>query len=305
MPPVLRFAPSPNGELHLGHALSALVGYRWARRLGGRFLVRIEDIDTARSRPEYIASAFEDLAWLGIEWEQPALRQSEHFADYTDAAARLESIGLLYPCFASRSELARASKSSGLGADPDGVPLYPDLYKSLPPALAAERRASGEPYALRLRMDRAVALARQRLGGRPLTFHEFDEDGVITRVTADPTRWGDAVIVRKDTPTSYHLSVVVDDARQCITHVTRGGDLYASTDLQRLLQVLLEQPEWQDGPLYHHHRLVTDESGRKLAKSAGDTSLRSLRGRGWTLNDVHDALQLSATVAVEQSSPSR
>ena len=279
---VLRFAPSPNGALHLGHALSALTGHDWARRLGGRHLVRIEDIDTVRCRPELISAALDDLAWLGIDWEQPVLRQSEHFAVYAAAAARLEALGLLYPCFATRSELARAIHPASGAVDPDAVPRYPGLYKSYPAALADERRARGEPCALRLHMDRAVALARQRLCGAPLTFHEVDEAGRVEVIAAQPERWGDAVIVRKDTPTSYHLSVVIDDARQGITHVTRGRDLYAATDLHRLLQVLLSLP----APLYHHHRLLTDATGRKLAKSAGDTALSLLRLQGWTADGV-------------------
>jgi glutamyl-Q tRNA(Asp) synthetase len=274
--PVLRFAPSPNGALHLGHALSALTGSDWARRLGGRFLVRIEDIDMARTREAFVKGIFTDLAWLGITWEQPVLRQSAHLADYAAAAQRLETMGLLYPCFATRAEIMAAARPGDL--DPDGTPLYPGLHRHMPADEIARRKARGEPCALRLDMDRALALARTRLAGAPLTFTELDADSRPAEVEAHPERWGDAVIVRKDTPTSYHLSVVVDDARQGITHVVRGRDLYAATDLHRLLQIHLGLP----APLYHHHRLIEDEAGRKLSKSAGDTSLRSLREAGVT-----------------------
>ena len=288
MHPVLRFAPSPNGWLHLGHALSALTGFAWARRLGGRFLVRIEDIDTVRCRPALIDAALEDLAWLGITWQAPVLRQSEHFPVYTAAADQLAALGLLYPCFATRGEIERARGAQA--ADPDGAPLYPGLYKGYPARLAAERQARGEPHAMRLDMAKALRISAERMAGAALTFRAIDEHGRVETVSVEPARWGDAVIVRRDTPTSYHLSVVVDDARQGITHVTRGRDLYAATDLQRLLQVLLGLSDWQTGPLYHHHRLITDATGRKLAKSARDTSLRSLRLQGWSPADVCHAL---------------
>jgi glutamyl-Q tRNA(Asp) synthetase len=274
MSPVLRFAPSPNGPLHLGHALSALVGFDMARQLGGRFLVRIEDIDLARCREELVAEIFEDLAWLGISWEEPVLRQSQHFADYAKAAQWLESQGLLYPCFASRSEILEAAK--GGDADPEGSPLYPGLHKRLQPAEIEARIERGERFALRIDMERALAAAAHRLEGRPLTFTELDEAGEPQLMEAHPERWGDAVILRKEVPASYHLAVVVDDARQGVTHVTRGRDLFAATDIHRLLQVLLGLPE----PIYYHHRLLTDEEGRKLAKSEGDTALATLRAAG-------------------------
>lgn len=285
---VLRFAPSPNGYLHLGHALSALTGYEMARRLGGRFLVRIEDIDIGRSRPEYIAAIFQDLAWLGVRWEQPVLRQSEHFADYRAAAARLEALGLLYPCFATRAEIAAASDPSH--RDPDGAPLYPGLHKHLPAAEIAQRVAAGQPFVMRLDMAKALPVATARLLGAPLAFTSLASDGAASRTLARPERWGDAVIVRKDVPASYHLAVVVDDARQGITHVTRGLDLLAATDLHRLLQVLLALPE----PSYHHHRLLADATGRKLAKSAGDISLRQLRAGGETPEGIRRRIGLSS-----------
>lgn len=275
-----RFAPSPNGELHLGHARSALVSYEWARSRGGRFLVRIEDIDTARTREAFVSAIFDDLRWLGLTWEEPVLRQSAQFADYRAAAERLASMGLLYPCFATRTAILAASDQAKL--DPDGVPLYPGLSKGRPPEAIERDRSAGLPFALRLDMERALAMAQRKLGGELLTFTELDRDGHARVVEAHPERWGDAIIIRKDTPASYHLAVVVDDARQGITHVTRGRDLFAATDIHRLLQVLLDLP----APLYNHHPLVTDADGRKLSKSAGDTSLRALRAEGMTRDEV-------------------
>jgi glutamyl-Q tRNA(Asp) synthetase len=273
--PVFRFAPSPNGELHLGHALSALVGWEAAKAAGGRFLLRIEDIDTGRTRPEYVAGIFADLRWLGLAWEEPVQFQSTRFAAYAEAARKLEAMGLLYPCFATRAEIEAAASGA---TDPDGAPIYPGLWRGRPDADTAARKAAGEPFALRLDVGKALAAARIRLAGRPLTFTELGEDGQPLIIAADPALWGDAVIVRKDTPSSYHLAVVVDDAWQGVTHVTRGRDLFAATHLHRLLQVLLDLPE----PTYRHHRLITDADGRKLAKSARDTSLRCLREAGVT-----------------------
>lgn len=284
--PAFRFAPSPNGELHLGHALSAIIAYERARQVGGRFLVRIEDIDPGRSRPEFVAGILEDLQWLGLEWEEPVLFQSQRMAAYREAADRLAGLGLLYPCFATRSEI---EKSVGVRLDPEGAPLYPGLWKGRTPAEIDEKRAAEVPFALRIDMEAAVRAARERLRGRGLTFVELDENGAARVVDARPDRWGDAVIVRKDVPTSYHLAVVVDDAWQGITHVTRGQDLYAATDVHRLLQVLLDLPE----PVYHHHRLITDGAGRKLAKSARDTSLRALRQQGVSPRQVRHLVGLS------------
>lgn len=257
-----------------------------ARSLGGRFLVRIEDIDTARCTEAHIASQLEDLAWLGLTWEEPVLRQSQHFSVYREAAARLEALGLLYPCFATRQDIAAGKRPNAV--DPDGAPIYPGLHKHMPAAEVAARKQRGDPFALRLDMDRALELARARLKGTPLAFTSIAADGTTETVRARPERWGDTIIVRKDVPSSYHLSVVVDDARQNVTHVTRGMDLYAATDLHRLLQVLLDLP----APLYHHHRLITDVEGRKLAKSARDTSLASLRQAGTTPADIRTMIGL-------------
>ncbi len=290
---VFRFAPSPNGELHLGHALSAMVGHDWAARVGGRFLVRIEDIDQTRSRDHFVQSILDDLAWLGLDWERPEVRQSEHFADYALAVERLQSLGLVYPCFATRGEIAVAIASTASAdarqrLDPDGAPIYPGLYRDMDKRNISARRTAGERAALRLDMKKALAVAAAKLQGRPLTFRETDDDGIEHIVEADPARWGDAILIRKDTPASYHLSVVVDDARQGITHVTRGRDLYAATDLHRLLQVLLDLPE----PRYHHHRLLIGPDGRKLSKSTGAPRLKELRAEGVTPSEIRRRLGL-------------
>ncbi len=275
--PVFRFAPSPNGRLHLGHAYSALLNADLARRRGGRFLLRIEDIDTTRCRPEFEQGIYADLAWLGLAWERPVRRQSEHFGTYRAAFAPLKGRGLAYPCFCTRTDIARTvadlERNGPWPRDPDGAPLYPGTCRDLPPAGAEDRIAGGEPHAWRI--DMAAAL---RKAPGPHRHPGFDPDGGTAPVDAAPARWGDAVIVRKDIPTSYHLSVVVDDALQGVTHVVRGADLEAATDLHVLLQVLLGLPS----PLYHHHGLVRDPEGGKLSKSAGSESLEDLRARGAT-----------------------
>jgi glutamyl-Q tRNA(Asp) synthetase len=293
--PVLRFAPSPNGELHLGHALSALIGFDMARRLGGRFLVRIEDIDTARCREAFVTQIFEDLAWLGISWEEPVLRQSLRFTTYSAVSQTLIKLGLLYPCFATRSEIAEAAAERPTGMDPDGAPLYPGLHKTLPKDEVARRIARDEPFALRLDMARALDALERITGARRVTFTELDEAGNARTVEMDPADWGDAVIVRKDVPASYHLAVVVDDARQGVTHVTRGRDLYAATSLHRLLQVLLGLPQ----PVYHHHRLLIGPDGHKLSKSAGDTSLAALRRQGVDAAEIRRRVGLASGAEAE------
>jgi glutamyl-Q tRNA(Asp) synthetase len=272
-PPVFRFAPSPNGYLHLGHALSALLNADMARAAGGRLLLRIEDIDEARCRPEFETAIYEDLASLGITWEQPVRRQSGHHADYRAALGKLDAMGLIYPAFESRTEIARwveqRERASGEAwpRDPDGGLRYPELSKSLPEAERRRLIAAGAPYALRLDMTAALA----RTG--PL---QWDESGET--VAADPTPWGDIILARKDTPNSYHLSVVVDDAAQGVTDVVRGRDLFASTAAHWVLQMLLGLPQ----PRYHHHRLILDADGRKLSKSTAATGLRELRAQGVT-----------------------
>lgn len=286
--PAFRFAPSPTGYLHIGHALSAIVGYELARRYNARFLVRIEDTDVGRARRDFVDAILQDLAWLGLDWEQPVLLQSQRLDVYRAEQDKLTAMGLLYPCFATRKEIAAATAGKHR-FDPDGAPVYPGLYKSLDAATAQTRIAAGDAFALRLDMDKAVATAQTKLadsGGR-LGYVGFQPTGGEHFVAIDPRRWGDVVIARKDTGTSYHLAGVIDDARQGVTHVARGKDLEAATDIHRLLQVLLDLP----APVYHHHDLVLDEDGRKLSKSAGDTSLRSLRERGWTPADIRRQLQ--------------
>jgi glutamyl-Q tRNA(Asp) synthetase len=282
MPPVFRFAPSPNGYLHLGHAFSALLNFDLARRANGRFLLRIEDIDTIRCKPGFEAAIYEDLGWLGIEWETPARRQSEHFAFYREAIDKLSAEGLIYPSFESRAEIARlVARREAHGSwprDPDGAPLYPGDAKSLSSGARQRLLESGEPYALRLDMAAACA----RVSALHWTELGHGPNGEIGEIEARPEAWGDVILARKETPTSYHLSVVIDDALQGITEVVRGEDLFWSTSVHRLLQALLGLPE----PVYRHHRLVRDTAGAKLSKSTGATGLRELRAQGATPADI-------------------
>jgi glutamyl-Q tRNA(Asp) synthetase len=286
MPPVFRFAPSPNGYLHLGHALSALLDFEMARAAGGRFLLRIEDIDATRCRPDYEAAIYQDLAWLGVAWEKPVRRQSEHLDDYRAAIARLSGMGLVYPSFESRSEiamLAAARAQDGWPRDPDGAPIYPGTSKHLTPEERARRMAS-EPHALRLDMAAAVA----RVGALQWIETGNGPHGESGSIAAAPGAWGDVVLARRQTPTSYHLSVVIDDAAQGVTHVVRGQDLFWATSVHRLLQALLALPV----PVYHHHRLLLDAEGRKLSKTTRATGLRELRAQGLTPRDVRRMIGL-------------
>lgn len=281
-PPVFRFAPSPNGFLHLGHARSALLNFDLARKSGGRFLLRVEDIDTTRCRPEYEAAIYEDLDWLGITWEQPVRRQSEHLALYGEALSRLAQEGLLYPAFESRAEIAQLvrdrEKAGPWPRDPDGAPIYPGEARHRSQAEREAMLQSGAPYALRL--DMAAALDRTGV----LTWTELGQgpNGETGEVAANSEQWGDVILARKETPTSYHLSVVVDDALQGVTQIVRGQDLFWATAVHRLLQQLLGLPE----PLYRHHALLMDEAGQKLSKSTRSTALRELRARGVTPPEV-------------------
>lgn len=286
-PPVFRFAPSPNGYLHLGHALSALLNFDMARAAGGRFLLRIEDIDATRCRPAFETAIYEDLAWLGLAWEQPVRRQSEHFAAYRDALDRLTAMGLVYPSFESRAEIARMVAALGEAApcDPDGAPVYPGIACALSAEERGRRLAAGDPYALRLDMAGALAKA----GPLQWQEHGAGPHGETGTVEARPQAWGDVVIARKEVPTSYHLAVVVDDAAQGITHVVRGQDLFWSTSVHRLLQRLLGLP----APVYHHHRLILDGDGRKLSKSTAATALRDLRAQGATPADIRRLIGLN------------
>ena len=280
--PVFRFAPSPNGHLHLGHALSALFNVDMARKTGGRFLLRIEDIDAARCRPEFEAAIYEDLAWLGIEWEQPVWRQSGHFGEYRAALEKLEAMRLTFPSFESRAEIARMVGDRDVRErwprDPDGVPVYPGAARQMTEADRHVRMAAGLPYAIRLDVEKAMEWAG------PLRWRETGAgpSGQRGEIAADPAAWGDVIVGRRETPTSYHLSVVIDDALQGVTHVVRGQDLFWSTSVHRLLQLLLDLP----APAYHHHRLILDADGRKLSKSTQATGLRKLRAQGMTPADV-------------------
>ncbi|WP_342154054.1 tRNA glutamyl-Q(34) synthetase GluQRS [Methylorubrum sp. SB2] len=284
--PALRFAPSPNGRLHLGHAFSALTNARIADDLGGRLLLRIEDIDLGRTRPAFVQGLLDDLAWLGVSFDGPVRRQSEHFSDYARARDALAGRKLLYPCFCSRGRIAAAvaeREASGVAAarDPDGAPLYPGTCRALSGDEVRARIQAGAPHTWRL--DGAAALAQVTA---PLVIRRFAPDGAEETVPADPARWGDAVIARRDVPTSYHLAVVWDDAEQDISHVVRGQDLAAATDLHVLLQHLLGLPS----PAYHHHGLIRDETGDKLAKSKGSESLADLRSRGITPSAIRSML---------------
>lgn len=282
--PVFRFAPSPNGELHLGHAYSALLNADMAEKAGGRLLLRIEDIDTTRCTPAFEAAIYRDLEWLGIAWEKPVRRQSEHFGEYGRLLDRLIEAELVYPAFMSRGEtrahIAQAQDSGRTWPrDPDGVPLYPGLDKTLGAAERRRRMGAGDPFAWRLDMAAATAAL-----GAPLTWTEFaDADMNPARtVEARPDLWGDVVLARRDVATSYHLSVVADDALQGVTHVVRGMDLFPATGIHRLLQTLLGLAE----PVYFHHRLILGADGRKLSKSFRDSGIDALRSSGRTPDDV-------------------
>ena len=283
-----RFAPSPTGHLHLGHALSAITAFDAARAAGGRFLLRIEDIDATRARAEFEAAILEDLAWLGLEWETPVRRQSGHMADYRLALDRLRAEGLLYRCFRTRREVldAIASAPHGPGEDADG-----GVFRAgpLPPAEESARLAAGQPFAWRLSLDAAA----HRLGG--LDALDFTETGAGPqgergRLPADPGQAGDVILARKDVGVAYHLAVVVDDALQGVAEVIRGVDLFAATHIQRLLQALLGLPT----PLYRHHRLLLGADGKRLAKRNGAPALRELRAEGVTPAQVRDRLSLGA-----------
>ncbi|MDQ0467841.1 glutamyl-Q tRNA(Asp) synthetase [Labrys wisconsinensis] len=283
--PTFRFAPSPNGHLHLGHAYSALLNADLARRRDGRLLLRIEDIDITRCRPAFVADLLEDLAWLGLTFDGPPRRQSEHFADYAAVLGRLTAKGLTYASLASRKEIAAAVAAlEAAGAwprDPDGAPLHPRA--ALPDDADGARLAAGEPHALRLDMARARALAP------PLAWTEQDPDGTPRTVPADPGRWGDVVLARKEFPASYHIAVVVDDALQGVTDVVRGQDLYEATAVHRLLQHLLGLP----APAYRHHGLIRGGDGEKLSKSLASRSLRAFRAEGATPADIRRLVGLA------------
>lgn len=285
---VVRFAPSPNGYLHLGHAYSALMNALVARETGGRMLLRMENIDTTRCRPEFEAAIREDLSWLGVIWDEPVRRQSEHFADYTEALERLERQGLVYPCFCSRGDIMSAVATRPTWPlDPDGTPLYPGTCKHMSLTERARRFAAGERASYRLDMERALAIA-----GNELSWSEFREGAQRVEERAMPAVWGDAVLSRKDIATSYHIAVVVDDAVQGITDVVRGEDLFMATSLHRILQVLLDLP----APNYRHHRLLRDASGQKLSKSLRAKPLRTFRQDRYSVESVLARIGIPKTV---------
>ena len=280
---VFRFAPSPNGRLHLGHAYSALLNQQLAREAGGRLLLRIEDTDRVRCTPVLEAHMLEDLRWLGIEWDGEPRRQSEHSADYEEALERLVAMGLAYPAFLSRGEARqlvehKTADGHSWPCDPDGVPHYPDDDRSYSAEERDRRMGEGDPFAMRFDMERALALSAtlpeqlgwQEEGGGP--------DGEQGEIIADPMAWGDFMLAGRDRSAAYHLACVVDDAIQGVTHVVRGRDLYHATSAHRLLQELLGLPV----PVYCHHDLILDNDGRKLSKSRADTSLGELRAAGAT-----------------------
>ena len=281
LPPRLRFAPSPNGYLHVGHAFSALENMRVADAIGGETLLRIEDIDTARCNRTYENALFEDLRWIGYRWPEPVVRQSLRFEAYRATADDLLARGLAYPCYATRGDIhawVRDYEFSGKSwpRDPDGAPVYPGLWRDAD----VDARRRGQPYAIRLNMDKAVAAT----GIGSVTWSEWtgQPNDTPQDVSEDPRVWGDAVLIRKDTPASYHLSCVLDDDAQSVTHIVRGRDLYHATSFQRLLQTLLGL----DPPVYVHHRLILDSAGRKLSKSTGATSLRDMRSAGFKPADL-------------------
>lgn len=275
-----RFAPSPSGNLHIGNAYSALFSWRTVRELGGTFLLRIEDIDLNRCREDYESAIYEDLAWLGIDWDGVVRRQSDNVQDFKRALARLRQMGVLYPCFCSRSQIRlEASKRWGTSKSegPLGV-IYPGTCQHVDPITRRSRMQAGEDYAHRLNLAAAVALAEEKLGG-PLTWTDFYTGDQV----CDPSNIGDPVLWRKDNPASYNLAVVVDDGLQGVNLVTRGMDIYYATHIHRVLQVLLDIP----APMYIHHKLVNDHRGERLSKTRGSTSIRHMRESGMRLEDVY------------------
>jgi len=277
---ITRFAPSPTGYLHLGHAFSALTVWRAAREAGGKFLLRIEDIDQTRCRPEFEAAIFEDLAWLGLDWDGEVRRQSDHFADYAAAVDTLIGKGVVYRCFKTRKEiLDEIARAPHLSADGPEGPVY--TGEPLPADEERVLLAEGSPFAWRLSMKAALAIA-----ARPLVFREETSSGEMKEVSATPEIFGDAIIARKDAGTSYHLASVHDDALQGVTHVIRGEDLRVAAHLHTLLQALLDLPR----PVYRHHRLITDEAGRRLAKRDKALTLRAMREAGENAESVRRRL---------------
>jgi glutamyl-Q tRNA(Asp) synthetase len=282
---VTRFAPSPTGFLHLGHAYAALMAFEAARPPKGRFLLRIEDIDRTRCRPEFERAIFEDLSWLGLAWEKPVRRQSEHLDDYAKALFALEAKGVLYPCFCTRKEIAdEIARADAAPHGPQG-PLYPGTCRALDPEMRVQRITSGAPYALRLDVAKAAAATDQDLRFEE---HGLGPNGETGLQRVQPALLGDVVLARKDLPASYHLAVVVDDALQGVTCVTRGADLFPATHIQCLLQDLLGLPR----PAYAHHRLILDAAGKKFSKRDSAMTLAALRAAGRMPADIRALIGL-------------
>jgi len=272
-PAVTRFAPTPSGYLHLGHAYSALIAWEVAKAGGGRFQLRIEDIDIGRCRPEFEQGIYDDLGWLGLHWDEPPFRQSDQMQGYADALDRLDRLGVLYPCFCTRRQIrAEIAEAGRAPHGPSGEALYPGICRSLDVDERLRRMQANQPYALRLDVDRALQLTG------PLVW----EDVRVGDVPADAASLGDVVLARKDVPTSYHLAVTVDDTLQGVTLVTRGEDLFHATHIHRLLQALLGLPT----PRYYHHNLIADSTGLRLAKRNRAITLRTLRQSGKQPADV-------------------
>jgi glutamyl-Q tRNA(Asp) synthetase len=272
-PAVTRFAPTPSGYLHLGHAYSALFAWETARAGGGRFQLRIEDIDIGRCRPEFEQGIYDDLGWLGLHWDHQPFRQSDHMQGYADALDRLDRLGVLYPCFCTRRQIRAEIADAGRAPHgPSGEALYPGICRTLDVDERLRRMRANQPFALRLDVERALGLTG------PLTWHDLR----VGDVPADAASLGDVVLARKDVPTRYHLAVVIDDALQGVTLVTRGEDLFHATHIHRLLQALLGLPT----PGYYHHNLIADSTGLRLAKRNRAITLRTLRHSGKQPADV-------------------
>ena len=283
-PPVFRFAPSPNGALHLGHAYSALLNFDSANSMAGKLLIRMEDIDTSRCNSDLEQNILDDLAWLGLKWEKPVRRQSDFFETYQNALSHLENMGVTYNSTLSRGDIKRIvknaeTKGKAWPRDPDNTPLFPGR--------AYETAMIGKNDSFTIRLDMSAAIKKV---GKTLNWQEAADTTFtsITQQCALSAQWGDVILARRDIPTSYHLSVVIDDAAQNVTHIIRGKDLKQATALHRLLQCLLELPE----PLYHHHALILDEKGEKLSKSKNDIALATLRRKGMTRTDIRQKLGL-------------
>jgi len=273
-----RFAPSPNGYLHLGHAYSALISSKLARKSGGKFFIRIEDIDLGRCKKEYEESIYKDLSWLEIKYEKNIIKQSECFDKYERFIKRLRDLNLIYPCWASRSEIKKFILSKSINKtswpiDPDGQYIYPKIYKDISKAERSNLMLSGLDFSWRLDIEKAMSFAQEKLGNK-IFFEEIGLEPKGKRIL-EPNLYGDFIIARKEIPTSYHLSVIIDDAEQDINLVTRGLDIYPATSIHRLLQIILNLPETQ----WYHHNLLREDSGRKLSKTNKSTSIKSLRER--------------------------